>query len=65
MRVAIEKAWVKENAAWDLYFDIRKRYIKKKPANMDFISRLARITELWIGCCDTYQQMNPKAEVTV
>jgi len=66
MRTAIGRAWQKEESeAWNMYFATGKRCGTKKPANVEFISRLARIIELWMGCCDTYEQKILGEEVTV
>ena len=66
IRSAIESAWQKGGSeAWERYFAAGKRHSTKKPANIEFISRLARIIELWIGCCDTYEQKTLGEEVGV
>ena len=66
IRTVIESVWQKEESeAWDRYFATGKGCGKKKPANVEFISRLARTIELWMGCCDTYEQKNLDEEVTV
>lgn len=66
IRNAIESAWQKEESeAWNRYFTAGKRRGAKKPTNVEFISRLARTIELWMGCCDTYEQKTVGEEVTV
>lgn len=48
IRTAIKAAWKdRSNTAWDRYF----HESMKKPSNTEFISRVARILELWEGCC--------------
>lgn len=49
IRSAIKAAWKRFDAtAWNRYFP----GTTEKPANAEFISRLARILELWEGCCE-------------
>ena len=66
IRSAIEHSWQKEESeAWDIYFTAGKRCGIKKPTNVEFISRLAKTIELWMGCCDAYEQKTLNEEVTV
>lgn len=66
IRSAIDGAWQKGNAeAWDLYFLSGQSHGARKPANAEFISRLARTIELWMGCCDAYEHKALGKEATV
>ena len=57
IRRAVESAWQKgETKAWEMYFTAGQNRGTKKPTNVEFISRLARTIELWMGCCDTYEK---------
>ena len=66
IRSAIDSAWKKGSSeAWDRYFLSGQRHGVRKPANAEFISRLARTIELWMGCCDAYERKALGEEATV
>lgn len=66
IRSAIDSAWRRgDSEAWVRYFLSSQRHGARKPANAEFISRLARTIELWIGCCDAYEHKTLDEEATV
>lgn len=53
IRSAIKAAWKsRDETAWLWYF----AGSAEKPSNAEFISRIARILELWEGCCKEYER---------
>lgn len=53
IRQVISAAWKnKDQSAFIRYFSCGANGIVKKPTNAEFISRIARILELWEGCCE-------------
>lgn len=51
VRSAISSAWsAGPQEQWDLLFPPGKDGRRKKPANFEFIARIACILELWTGC---------------
>ena len=53
IRSAIKAAWKRHDAAaWERYFP----GMAARPSNAEFISRIARILELWEGCCKKYER---------
>ena len=66
IRSAIDTAWQKGSLeAWDKYFSLGQRHGVRKPANAEFVSRIARLLELWMGCCDAYEHKSLDVEATV
>lgn len=56
IRNAIECAWQNgRSEAWERYFLAGQRHNVRKPANAEFVSRIARTLELWTGCCEAYE----------
>ena len=52
IRIAIAAAWKKFPADdWFRYFSPETSGKLKKPCNTAFISQIARVLELWEGCC--------------
>ena len=52
IRSAIVGAWKdRDESTWRCYFPVDRNGNVKKPTNAEFISRVARILELWQGCC--------------
>lgn len=55
IRAAIKIAWKNhDELAWKRYF----AEFAGKPSNTVFISKIARILELWEGCCEEYERKN-------
>lgn len=53
IRRAIKEAWKNsDREAFIRYFSCDANGIVKKPTNAEFISRIARVLELWEGCCE-------------
>ena len=51
IRSAITDAWTQRNKrVWGYYFPDATGRDPKKPTNAEFITRIARILELWQGC---------------
>ena len=51
IREAIKMAWqYGSRQAWDWYFIYEGRPVTNKPTNSEFISRIARILEIWQEC---------------
>lgn len=60
IRSAIKVAWKnREEDIWDRYFHGKKA----RPSNAEFISRIARMVELWEGCCKEEERGENKGEV--
>lgn len=52
IRCAIKAAWKKhDESAWIRYFSPGRDGKLEKPSNTEFITRVARVVELWEGCC--------------
>lgn len=61
IRNAIRKAWKNRNENnWRRYFPPNIYGEIPKPSNTEFISRIARVLELWKGCCEAYEQQSYK-----
>lgn len=66
IRNAIEGAWQNgRSEAWERYFLAGQRHNVRKPANAEFVSRLARTLELWTGCCEAYEHKELSKEAGV
>lgn len=66
IRSALESAWKNgRSEAWEMYYLSGQQCDTKKPANAEFISRLARTIELWMGCCEAYERKSLGEEATV
>lgn len=53
IRAAIKIAWKHRDAEiWNLYFLSSEGGDAAKPSNYEFITRIARLVELWKGCCN-------------
>ena len=53
IRAAIKIAWkYHDDIAWKRYFSEMSR----KPSNTEFVSKIARVLELWEGCCEKYER---------
>ena len=51
IRSAIDSAWnVGAQEQWDLLFPNKQNSRRKRPSNLEFISRVACILELWTSC---------------
>lgn len=54
IRNAIKIAWKKRHSTdWEIYFPDN---MHEKPSNVEFISRITRLIELWQGCCERYER---------
>ena len=52
IRAAIKIAWKHGDLEiWKLYFSSNEGGDVAKPSNYEFITRIARLVELWKGCC--------------
>lgn len=61
IRSAIKTAWKRFDAlAWNRYF----QGFTERPSNAEFISRIARILEVWEGCCTKYEQNETSGRVS-
>lgn len=66
IRGAIQAAWKNmDKDAWARYFPLDLDGKIAKPSNAEFITRLARILELWKGCCQAYEQQSCNEEALV
>ena len=66
IRSAIKSAWKKkDDTVWSLYFPFDKDGKIKRPSNTEFISRIARVLQLWRGCCQAYERSREEVEVTI
>lgn len=64
IRCAIEAAWKKCNTDdWIRCFSPETNGKIKKPCNTEFITRIARVLELWKGCCLKNMQEACKEDV--
>ena len=53
IRAAIKAAWKHhDDIAWRWYFSGTSR----RPSNTEFVSKIARVLELWEGCCEEYER---------
>lgn len=51
IRSAIDSAWnIGAQEQWDLLFPSKQSSRRKRPSNLEFISRVACILELWASC---------------
>lgn len=60
IRTAIKIAWkYHDDIAWKRYFSETSR----KPSNTEFVSKIARVLELWEGCCEEYELKNEEEAI--
>lgn len=52
IRRAINAGWKRHDDVWSMYFPCGRGGKLVRPSNTVFISRIARVLELWIGCCE-------------
>lgn len=66
VRCAIKAAYNKrDESVWSLYFPFDKDGKIERPSNTEFITRIARVLQLWRGCCRAYERTEEKVEVTI
>ena len=66
IRNAIKAAWkCRDEEAWAHYFPASCNGKVARPSNAEFITRLARVLELWKGCCQAYEQQSCSEEAMV
>lgn len=66
IRTAVKAAWKrKKDDIWKLYFPFEADGKIKRPSNAEFISRIARVLQVWKGCCQAYDRGVYEMEVTV
>ena len=64
IRRAIDVGWDSgDDAPWQRYFppEIGGEYVR--PSNMVFVTKIARVVELWTGCREAYADTEKEAEV--
>lgn len=66
IRSAVKSAWARrDESVWSLYFPFDKDGKIKRPSNTEFISRIARVLQLWRGCCRAYERSIHEVEATI
>lgn len=66
IRNAIRAAFkYRDEEAWAHYFPTSCNGKVARPSNAEFITRLARVLELWKGCCQAYEQQSYSEEAMV
>lgn len=64
IRRAIKVGWDNRNdVLWQQYFPSKPGEKYVRPSNMVFISKIAKVVELWTGCREVYTDIEKVAEV--